>query len=411
MDSTTSEQRAHAVLSASGFKKWSTCTMSAAVEEQFDEEDSEWSREGTFAHALGEAGLRVWLGGNDGGDIADLQALMESPEAEEFYSDEMQEYVDAYINFVIDAVTTTRQVHGHENVIVLLEQRLDFSPWVPEGFGTGDCVIVYPGGIWVADLKYGAGVKVTEHGQLRLYGLGALHRYGMLYDINELTTTIVQPRMDNIVSDSISAKDLLHWAEELVVPRAKIAWEAYKGDRARARFSPGEHCHKGFCKARFTCAARARAQLEATELPYAKDAPDVLTVEQLESVVDKARPAVKWLADVERYLTAQAIAGKVELKTHVLGKGRSNRQIIDDKAAAQKLMENGFAADDIYAKPKLRGLVALETLVGKQRFTEILGGLIEKPDGEPRLTPQLEDQPPKKADNKKAAAEFDEFED
>lgn len=408
MDLTTTEQRAHAVLSASGYKKWSTCTMSAAVEEKFEEEDSEWSREGTFAHALGEARLAVWLGYNV---LAAEQELIESEEGQEFYTDELSDYVDVYVKFVIDAVTSMREAHGEANVVVLLEQRLDFSRWVPEGFGTGDCVIVYPGGVWVIDLKFGAGVKVTDSGQLRLYGLGALDRYDLLYDVQELTTTIVQPRMDNILTETTGREELLHWADELVVPRARIAWAAYKGDRSEARFSPGEHCHKGFCRARFTCAARARAQLEATELPYAKDAPDVLTVEQLEGVVDKARPAIKWLSDVERYLTEQAVAGKVELKNHVLGKGRSNRVIIDETAAAQKLMENGFPADEIYARPKLRGLVALETLVGKTKFAEILGGLIEKPDGELRLKPKLVDPPPKKADHRKAAADFDEFED
>lgn len=411
MTSIDHQARAHAVLSASGFKKWSTCTMAPAIEEQFEEEDSEWSKEGTFGHELGEARLRVWLSGNDGPDIEAVQALEASEDAQKWLTDEFDAHVNTYVNFVIDAVTGCIEAHGRQNVVVLLEQRLDFSPWVPEGFGTGDCVIVYPGGVWVIDLKMGAGVRVTDTGQLRLYGLGALHRYDLLYDVQNLTVTIVQPRMDNIRTETASRQELLDWADELVVPRAKIAWAAYSGDRSQARFSPGRHCHEGFCKARFTCAARARANLEAAELPFAKDAPDVLTDEQLEAIVDKARPAVKWLADCERYLTDRVVSGKAKLQHHEIRPGRSNRTIVDVAKAAETLMCHGFAAADIYKAPALRGITELEQLVGKAQFKELLGPYVEKPEGKPSIVPKSEPRPVRKGSAKKAQDDFDEFED
>jgi hypothetical protein len=408
------QQRAHAVLSASGFKKWATCTMSPAVEVNFEEEDSEWSQEGTYAHGLGELMLRCWLSGNDDGDVAELDTYCDeaqNPEAR-WHTEEMVQHVGVYVNHVMDVVTALRETYGEDNVLVLLEQRLDFSRWVPEGFGTGDCVVAYPGGIIVIDLKYGAGVLVKDFGQLRLYALGAYERYAPLYEPVEITCSIVQPRKENLRTETIDVEELLTWADELVVPRARIAWAAYNGDRKHASFSPGVHCSEGFCKARYTCAARARFMLEATEYPYAKDAPDVLTVEQLEGVVDKARLAVKWLSDCERYLTEQAVEGKVKLVSHELAEGKTARKIANEDKAARLLMTNGFAASDIYQPPKLVGLVALEQLVGKKELVEVLGDVLVKPEGKPKLIPKREETTPRrKRHGPPASSDFDEFDD
>jgi hypothetical protein len=399
---TTGEQRAHAILGASAWKKWSKCTMSAAVEQTVEEEPEQpWTREGTCAHAVGEVRLINWLGltapfnGLDESEVKDYS---------EFHTQEFSDHVQEYVDHVISNVTMLREQHGHDAVIVLLEQRLDFSRWVPEGFGTGDVVVVYPGGIWVADLKFGAGVAVTDTGQLRLYGLGALDRYSILYDIHEVSVTIIQPRKENILTETLTTQELLTWADELVVPRAKIAWAAVQGDRSQARFSPGEHCSNSFCKARFTCAARSRYMLEAAEQPFAGKDPDVLTVEQLESVVDRARLAVKWLSDCERYLVSQAAAGKVKMAKHELVQGRSFRVITDEAQAATVLMQNGYAASDIYADPKLRGLGALEKLVGAKNFQNLMGDILVKPPGTPTLAP-IGSGRPKAASTKKSAAE------
>jgi len=410
------QQRAHAVLSASGWKKWSTCTMAAAMEAGFEDEESPWSREGTFAHELGELLLRAWVSGNDDADIEAVNMFCNpehNPDAAEFYSDEMLGYVNVYVQHVISIMTGLTEAHGQDNVTLLIERRLNFSSWVPQGFGTADAVILYPGGIVVVDLKYGAGVLVKDLGQLRLYALGAYGQYGILYEPEEVTISIVQPRKDSIVTDTVRVEDLLTWADELVVPRAKIAWAAYNGDRTHARFSPGEHCTTGFCKARYTCSARARYMLEAAEQPFAQNAPDLLTTEQLEAVVDRARLAVKWLSDCERHLTEQARAGKVELKNHVLAPGRSTRKIKDETAVAQLLMSQGYPAEEVYQPPKLRGLLHLEQLVG-DKLENVLGDLIEKPPGELRLVPRLDEtntRPVPKANTAAAAAAFDDIED
>lgn len=413
----TEPQLAHAILGASGFKKWSTCTMSVAVEKDIPEEDSDFSREGTYAHACAEALLRCYLGGGDGGDIADAQALMdpqENEDAAEFYNESFARHVDHFVGYVTSKIEELQAEHGVDNVIVLLEQRLDFSRWVPEGFGTADVVIIVPGKIIVIDLKFGAGVYVdgVNNGQIRLYGLGAYERFNILYDFQEVEVVIHQPRMNNVSGETLQVHGptgVLEWAETLVRPRAAIAWMAYNGDFSQARFAPGEHCTTAFCKARYTCAARARYMLELAELPYTGDEPHELTVEQMEAVVDKADLAARWAKDVKAYLLRQAQEGRVQMKQHKLVAGRSYRSITDHSQAAQVLMQNGFAAADIYQAPELRGIGELEHLVGAKKLTELLGNLLHKPEGKPTLAP-IDDSQAVLKKNKKVT-DFDDCED
>jgi hypothetical protein len=393
---------AHAKLGASSSKRWTACTMSPAMEQGLPDEDSEFSKEGTCAHAVGETRLRNWLGIGPHDD----ESLV--PDYETFFNKEFSDHVDTYVNYVIDRVEELRKQHGEANVTVLLEQRLDFSRWVPQGFGTGDVVICVPGKIIIIDLKFGAGIYVSglDNSQMRLYALGAYNRYNLLYDFSEVEAVIVQPRKDNISGQTINVDDIdgiLTWADELIVPRAAIAWAALQGDRSQARFSPGSHCSETFCKARFTCAARARYMLEIAEMPFSLDEPDSLTVPQLESVVDRADLAIKWAKDVQGYLLTQASAGKIELQRYKVVEGRSIRTISDQQAAAKLLMSNGFKAADIYKEPELQGLGALEKLVGKKNLTELLGDLLTKPPGKPTLTSAQDDRPPVSREKKQTA--------
>ena len=381
------EQRAHAKLSASGFKKWATCTMSAYLERDIEDEDSDFSREGTCAHGVAETRLRNWLGQGPHDD----ESLVK--DYDEFFNAEFSAYVDEFVDYCTERIEQERAKYGHDNVVVMLEQRLDFSRWVPEGFGTGDVIILVPGRVVVIDLKFGQGVRVQGkgNGQLRLYGLGAFEAYHMLYDFTEVEVVIHQPRLENVSAEVIQVdgpSGLLTWADEVVVPRAQIAWAGLHGDFTKARFSPGAHCSEAFCKARFTCAARARYMLELAEQPFSLDEPDTLTVEQLETVVDKADLAVKWASDCKAYLLRQASGGEVELKRYEVVEGRSNRSITDPLKAAHVLIHNGFKPADIYKDPELANLTRLEKLVGAKKLTELLGDLLHKPAGKPTLAPR-----------------------
>lgn len=418
------ETLAHAKLGASAYKKWATCTMSPAMEDGLVEEEKDWTREGTYGHAVGEAWLRVYLSGNDGPDVYDAQVLTDpeqTPEAAEFFNESFAAAVQSYVDFVIEKIEALRAEYGANNVTVLLEQKLPFARWVPEGFGTADVVIIVPGRIIVIDLKMGAGVFVDgeNNGQLRLYGLAAYDRYQVLYDFDEVEVWIVQPRKDNVSGETIAVdglRGILEWAEQVVRPRAAIAWAALQAHKAGlpveatgARFAPGEHCASAFCKARYVCPARARWMLEIAELPYSMEEPKVLTVEQLESIVDRAGPAIKWLADAERYLVEQAAAGYVKLVKHAVVPGRSFREITDVQAAAKILMENGYRADSVYKEPELKGLTELERLVGKKNLTELLGDLLHKPEGKPTLRP-LDSKPVSARPTETATQAFGQYE-
>lgn len=394
--------RAHAKLSASGADKWATCTMAPAMEAGLPDELSEFNREGTCAHAVGERRLAVWL---DDPRVVTYTVRLgqrvklvvpeneaEIPDYDEFFDEAFDDHVQDYVDFVIAKITALREQHGEANVVVLLEQRLDFSRWVPEGFGTGDVVIIVPGSVVVIDLKFGQGVYVSgeDNSQLKLYGLGAWARYDILYDFDTVEVIIHQPRKDNVSGEVIDVRDiggLLTWADEFIVPRAAIAWEGLHGDRTRARFHPGSHCSSGFCKARFNCAARARFELELGDLPHVLNAPDTLTIDQLEGLVGRAEGVAKWVADCKRYLLSQAEQGLATLKRFRLGEGRSNRRITDVMQAAAALMAEGFEAKSIYKDPKLRGFGELEALVGKKNLPGIIGEWITKPAGKTTLVP------------------------
>lgn len=384
--------RLHAKLSASAAKKWVSCTMAPAMEEGLPDEVTDDNREGTCAHAVGEARVRFWLatGGHD--MSPEREAHLGIADYDEFFNEEFDEYVDEYVNFVVQKVEELRELHGEKNVTVLCEQRLNFSRWVPEGFGTGDIVIIVPGKIIVIDLKFGQGIWVDgeDNWQLKLYGLGAWATYDILYEFDEVEVWIHQPRKHNVSGETIDVhaiSGLLTWADEIIVPRAAIAYAALNGDRSVARFHPGKHCYEGFCKARFTCAARARFELEAGDLPFAGHLPETLTVEQLESVIDRADGLAKWVKDVKGYLLMMADAGKVTLSLFKLAIGRSNRKIVDVDRAAGLLMTEGFKSEDIYEAPKLKGLGKLERLVGAKNLTKLLGDVLQKPQGRTTLVP------------------------
>lgn len=382
---------AHAILSASGSKKWMTCAMSAAMEHGLPEEDSDFSREGTYGHKLFELRLRCFLGGHDGADIETERAACDPdqcPEAAEFLTKEFSDHVDEAVNYTIARIEELWVKYGFENVTVLLEQRLDFSRWVPQGFGTGDVVIIVPGRIIVIDLKMGAGYYVdgVDNSQLKLYALGAWVRYDMLYDFEEVEVVIHQPRKENVGGEVIPVVDLLAWAGTEVAPRAHLAWANLQA-RIEGKtivgqeFTPGEHCSSGFCKARFTCPARLEKHMSLADEDFALAEPDTLTIEQLEDVAERAQTLAKWANDVRAYLLRQANDGKVTLQRYVLAEGRSNRVITDPVKAAVALQHHGYAARDIYKDPELVGITQLEKLVGAAKLKEVLGELIEKPKG------------------------------
>lgn len=372
-------ERAHALLSASGADRWINCPPSARLCEHIEDKRSEYADEGTAAHELSELKLRRRIIPCNSTERRRLDTAMEKFKTNEYYGPEMENAVQDYVELVEERFMAAKA--RCSDAVVLLEERLDFTEWVPEGYGTGDVLLISDGVLEVIDLKYGKGVPVSAVGnpQLRLYALGAWSAHGWLYDIEEVRMTIVQPRLDSVSTDTIPVDVLLEWAETVVKPAAALAF-AGEGE-----FKPGGHCR--WCKVKGNCRARAEANMEA--LAHEFQDPAVLTNEEIGSILFVAEQLQAWAKDVSDYAFEQAKAGN-RISQWKLVEGRSNR-IITNKDAAWAALRDAKLESDKYLKPQeLHGIGELEKRVGKKELAKLLDGLIIKPSGKPVLVPETD---------------------
>ncbi len=251
---------------------------------------------------------------------------------------------------------------------------------MPEGFGTGDCLIVADDTLTVIDYKHGLGVLVDaeKNPQMMCYALGALDLFDGIYDIQKVSMTIFQPRRENVSTCTLTKEELLQWADTVLKPTAELAAQG-KGE-----YKAGDHCR--FCKIRATCRKRAEYNLELAKYDFAM--PSTLEDREVEAVLAKADELVSWVGDLKDYALQQALAGK-KWPGWKLVEGRSNRRYVSDEAVAAKVEEAGYSP---YEK-KLMGITALTKLLGKRRFDELLTDLIEKPQGKPVLVPETDKRP------------------
>lgn len=374
---------AHAKLSASGSAKWLVCTPSANLESTLPDEGSNFASEGTFAHAVFEQAILMMLSRPT---IPLPKDLLHHDTAE------LREYVAEAVNVAWDRINDA--YNRCKDPIILVEQRLDFSMWVPEGFGTGDLVIITDGLVEVMDLKYGKGIYVDprENSQLRLYGLGAYYELCHLYDITSVRMTVLQPRLSNFRSEELSMEDLLEWGQQYVMPRAKMAWVG------GGEFVPGDHCKDGFCRARFTCAARAQASLAVAKAEFSSPvragppAVDTLSMERIAALLPQADMVIDWFSDLKAHALKQAVEHNTPVPGFKLVEGRSNRKYVDQDAVAAKLKDSGIP-EEIMFERSLLGITAMESAIGKKKFTELLGDLVVKPAGKPTLVPEGDKRP------------------
>ena len=369
----------HALLSASGAQRWLSCPPSARLEEAVEEQSSEYAKEGSFAHELAELYLAQDLGLTEKSEFNKrLKELRQNP----FYSEELDTYVKVYMDFAIEKINETRA--RTKDAVVLLEMKLDYSTWVPEGFGTGDLVLVTDDVLEVIDFKYGRGIQVgaEDNPQMRLYALGALSQFGCLYEVNTVRMTIVQPRLDSISTDEMAVEELVDWGEKMVKPIADLA---FKGE---GEFKAGGHCR--FCRVRATC--RARAEMNMKLACYDFKEPPLLTDEEIVEVLDAADEYMKWISDLQGYALDQAVNNGKKWPGYKLVEGRSYRRYKDQGKVAEALIAAGYKEDEIYEKVLL-GITKMERAVGRKEFNELLAGLIEKPPGKAKLAPESDKRP------------------
>jgi hypothetical protein len=358
----------HALLSASSSQIWLNCPPSARLSQQYEDKGSSYAAEGTDAHTLCEYKLKTALGIKAKDPSAGLA----------YYNEEMEECATSYATYILELVEKAKQECA--DPMVLIEQRLDFSKYVEGGFGTGDALIIADGTIHIVDYKHGQGVLVEseDNPQIKLYSLGALELFDGIYDINTVSLTIYQPRRDNISTHTVSKESLYQWANEVLKPTALLA---YAGD---GNYRSGEWCR--FCKAKHECRARAEYNMELARYDF--KLPPLLEDDDVEAILSKIDDLVSWASDIKDYALQAALGGK-KWQGLKLVEGRSNRRYTDENAVIQTVEASGY---DPY-EHKLKGITAMEKALGKAKFAELLGGLVEKPQGKPTLVPESDKRP------------------
>lgn len=358
----------HAYLSASSAYRWMNCTRSPDMCADIEERASPYAKEGTDAHALCEYKVLTALGRDAPDPTEDLG----------YFDKEMDDCSDEYRNFSMEQVADAK-THCPDP-LVLVEERLDFSRYVPEAFGTGDLVIVADDLLTIVDFKYGVGVLVDAENnpQMRCYALGALDTYGSLYDIKTVRMCIFQPRRDHVSISEITVDELLAWANAELVPKAQMAWNG------EGELKAGDHCI--FCAANAVCRARAEYNLELAK--YELEKPDMLDDAEIAGILSRIDELTAWASDIKDYALSQALTGTKYHGFKVV-EGRSVRKYTDEGAVVKAVADAGY---DPYEK-KVLGITAMTKLLGKAKFTELLEGLVYKPPGKPVLAPDSDKRP------------------
>lgn len=386
----------HAVLGASSAHRWLICTPSARLCEKltsrFGSESSPYAAEGTKAHALAEMKVRLAYYKADGMTAAKHSRM--SPEQQEAYlgindfrfkalrnelgdiPKDMEQATDSYCDIVMEKYLSAKE--ADPGAQLYLEQRLDYSAWVPSGFGTGDCIIVSDSLLEVCDYKHGKGIPVEAVGnpQLRLYGLGAMERFGRLYDFQFVRMTIIQPRLESVSEETLTREDLTSWAAEEVVEKAKQAWTG------SGEFVPGEHCR--FCAAKAVCSARVAQAMRMFQ--YGLEAPGLIPDEQIPSILGMLNDAEAWIKDIRAYAENQALHGQVWPGWKLVHGKKPNRQWADPEEVKAQLLRAGYPADQ-FQEVKLKPVGEIEKALGKKAFQALVGGLVSQGEGKLTLVP------------------------
>lgn len=401
----------HAFLSASSAHRWLNCTAAPTFEKQFPNTTSPYAEEGTVAHAICEIfAIRKFGVGFDRAKLnKDLAKLKKS----EYYNEEMLTTAKAYVDYLVEKAMTYDSMP-----YVVQEVKVDFSEYVPDGYGTCDCVMIGGDELHITDYKHGKGVKVEAVGnpQMRLYALGALKRFEMIYgdSIKTVSLAIFQPRLDENASEEIiTVEELKAWGESI----KPIAEQAYNGT---GEYKPGVWCK--FCKGKAQCRARAEVNSALADfkdaVPQGNVDPQIaalpkearvalggpenmLTDEEIGKLLTLAAELSKWYEDLQEYALQAILKGK-SIPGYKAVEGKSNRVFKDQKAAFAILREHGYTDEQLFTEPKEKTLAALEKEIGKKEFAKLLGNQITKPRGNPTLVVETD----KRAPYNSAAADF-----
>ena len=367
----------HAFLSPSSAERWYHCPPSAWLCEQFPDLGSVFAAEGTEAHSLCEYLLGVALG---------RPGLTDPRPGLRYYSEEMEECCQGYVAFVLETVEKLRQKEAAEvsgdgsagSPCVYVEQRVDLRKYIPESMGTSDCIVIGRNEIVVIDYKYGMHQVPAASLQLRIYALGACELFSSLYDFSSVRMVVYQPRIGNVDECSMSVQDLYAWAAGELKERAGCAF------RGEGEYAVGEWCRN--CRARRQCRHLAEAQLAPARFEF-KD-PPLLSDEEISEVLKQLDTLEAWAKGVREYALSQALSGHRIAGWKVV-EGRSSRKFTDSACAAARVETAGF---DPYEKKPL-SMTALEKMLGRKDFRNLLGDLVVRQEGKPLLVPVNDKRP------------------
>lgn len=380
---TEHSNRAHALLSASGASRWLNCTPSARLEEMYGERaTSKFADEGTLAHEIAE--LILTQGTSNALSPKDYESRLNELKSKSLFDPEMLQVLPTYTDYCMSQYE--QAVSKSFQNAISIEEKLDMTDYVPDGFGTADCIILEDKTLEIIDLKYGKGIKVSaeNNSQLMLYGLAAYNKWQWLYDINEVRLTIIQPRLDNISSWVISVEDLLVWANEVLKPKAKLA---YNGEGEQ---TPGEWCR--FCSIRNRCGKLAEQQMELVKKEFI-DA-SILQDEEIADIVQKGPDFIEWVNSIMEYALKQSVENGKQWPGMKLVEGRSQRKWIDEVDVLSKFaVRFPEIPQSELITSKLKPITAVEKLVGKKRFESEMSDCVIKPNGKPTLVPMDDKRP------------------
>ncbi len=364
--------RAHAVLSASSSSRWLKCPPSAVAATMYPSTATEFTKEGTLAHEVAECVAR----GVVPSEV--LCADFEKTGGADGTTMEMIQCAEAYRDYIQELITD-------DNAVVLLEQRLDLTPWVPAGFGTGDCILIQGNRLDVIDYKYGKGVEVSAEGnsQMRLYGLGALNDFGDIYDIMEVGMHIFQPRLNNISTEVLTVEELRAWGEEV----KPIAEKAAKG---QGDYCSGEHCR--FCPHAGQCPTLSADCMKVVNLGGGKAAVPTMAPWMVADILKQESMITGWLKAVKERALSQMLSGE-EIPGFKVVEGRGSREWSDEDKLPL-ILEAGGCTYDEYTKTEILSPAQLEKSIGKKKVAELVGALIVTKPGNPTIAPETDKRKP-----------------
>lgn len=367
----------HAFLSPSSSVRWYFCPPSARLCEQYPDQGSVYAAEGTEAHALCEYFVKQMI----------CEPCLDPRPTMQYYSPEMEEAAAGYARYIMEKVEayedTAPTFHGQlspDDVCkIFVEQRLDLREYIPQCMGTADCVIISRNVAEVIDFKYGMHPVPATSMQLRIYALGVCEMFSHLYDFRKVKMSVYQPRLHSVDETEMTVAELYTWAKDELAPRARQAFDGV------GQFSCGDWCR--CCRARRNCRELAAHELEIAKYEFAD--PNILSDEEIADVLSRVDALTAWAEDVKKFALAEALKGHAYPGFKVVA-GRANRRFSDDAAVAARVRKAGL---DPYEEKKLLSVTALEKLLGKKAFSDLLSDLVTRPEGKPTLVPDSDKRP------------------